>query len=1376
MCCHQGTGLSPLRQRSLIDTLWVCCSIVVSCFVSLTCVCCKGDRIGDGISVRVNRVLVVVRLKGLLKDAPVGTWTPPCTVVELFGVSINSTDEHCREFLDLAALWKAVNYKQPEVMVYKQLKIERMVVKLIPTWPKLFKVDIKQRGPLPAVVGEAVLLDQSPCLLKVNITIRKRFRDSAMLGLMINIEAERLVVDLLNSGGDNMMAHVLVSFLQCVSRQGEIAWADKKFRARLWEAVDKGELPLAKVYGAQGKKKGEGKMSFFTVVDTESSTMAVLKEEELEDDDDMEFIDDSTHSETSRLKDKDKDANLAPPPRIAVGVDIDHLSILVGSTGLDGGLRIEVLGIQIDQLGNVKLPMECLNSSATIIEAARHDQEEDKPFMDVMQVRVSDVRVVSLHPATGDTAVTLLYTQRDLSKPETGGGTPLRFLRRGVERGFDPRVDVAVSRGRRGDFNPLLPTKKVFGHAIGMMILAPKNSKAIPFPKVTSKIHVDIPATLSLVMDPKVALLPDYLSHVMDSRWFTGVGWPMEGGRGAVILTSRVEPMQQPAPACMVVRLRGGVKLVLPSPEDIPTLPSLTMLIKSVSAIKDHTNPRYCLETLEKDATDDEFSAPSLLPDRWTLSCEEVQVLLSSLDSSATTSPDTQNVDILSINRMATVISLDLHTTRRARASSFKRQHSIDCMLAVQRSSFNRVNPDAEDEMLLPSPGLDMSYVTRAVEGTSYNISLDVDTIVASGDVLSLVAGSQLVLYCVKSVVLTSDSVTQMLTEDSATTANSMARLSEVTMVGFEEMAESPLAAFTLRVRVKAFLLNVPSPFSSLQAALAVSVGVLQVQLGMKQSEKAADELEIETLAVLVNDMMLSTPEQDDNALMALKSAQGFTQVDWLNNHARAEIDGDGLACIADSKKLVAILCSLARRWGTARVSVVVCDRTNCLYGDEVSLLEFVNSPMVYLDLLGDKALVEEDEVEVVVSPVEASGTLAALLPAIGMDISARLRAVEVQLPPSAGSDRWTVVRLSEVQGALGLDSPSLDRAMALSGATTLAVAHGAPEETDDEWTKFNSATDCRDDDAQLISPLRVDADLHIADTAVTMTNILDGVALKCNMRPVLDQAPMGDYSVEVEKGSEDRLSVALRDPTSLRGSVRGAEEGPKVVSSPTSPVQRKSVPLRRVSMAPSSTLSLRLAVGTVTRLQALLDEQMIALEQLLAVLVAHGWLSPETITTTTSAAMDSGGGAVVPVSVSMGRDSQVADDLVALGKTMQEARAAADALGEEVKSRTLKNKGSLRVTASDSLTSEASLGARPALLTNTSFSSSHGDSSHGSFAVDTTDSDEWALERLHSIQGLLSTAQNLQEHTKSSMSTQVGPHCLVLLFCFSHFPCFLFC
>jgi hypothetical protein len=55
------------------------------------------------------------------------------------------------------------------------------------------------------------------------------------------------VIDLLKSGGDRMMSHVLISLLQCVSRQGDIAWVDANFRARLWAAVDKGICCLNKI-------------------------------------------------------------------------------------------------------------------------------------------------------------------------------------------------------------------------------------------------------------------------------------------------------------------------------------------------------------------------------------------------------------------------------------------------------------------------------------------------------------------------------------------------------------------------------------------------------------------------------------------------------------------------------------------------------------------------------------------------------------------------------------------------------------------------------------------------------------------------------------------------------------------------------------------------------------------------------------------------------------------------------------------------------------------------------------------------------------------------------------------------------------------------
>jgi len=76
-----------------------------------------GDRIGDGLSVSVNRLVVVLRLRGLLKDAPFsGPWSPPALVVELFGVQLRSTDAHGNELGgNLQAIWRATNSKLPEV-------------------------------------------------------------------------------------------------------------------------------------------------------------------------------------------------------------------------------------------------------------------------------------------------------------------------------------------------------------------------------------------------------------------------------------------------------------------------------------------------------------------------------------------------------------------------------------------------------------------------------------------------------------------------------------------------------------------------------------------------------------------------------------------------------------------------------------------------------------------------------------------------------------------------------------------------------------------------------------------------------------------------------------------------------------------------------------------------------------------------------------------------------------------------------------------------------------------------------------------------------------------------------------------------------------
>jgi hypothetical protein len=96
-----------------------------------------GDRIGDGLSVTARRVVVVVRSKGPLKDAPVGAWTPPDLVLELFDVEVVSCDAQGHSHGgDLAKLYKLANSVAAgggrEVMVYKKATMQRLVLKLIP--------------------------------------------------------------------------------------------------------------------------------------------------------------------------------------------------------------------------------------------------------------------------------------------------------------------------------------------------------------------------------------------------------------------------------------------------------------------------------------------------------------------------------------------------------------------------------------------------------------------------------------------------------------------------------------------------------------------------------------------------------------------------------------------------------------------------------------------------------------------------------------------------------------------------------------------------------------------------------------------------------------------------------------------------------------------------------------------------------------------------------------------------------------------------------------------------------------------------------------------------------------------------------------------
>jgi len=159
------------------------------------------DRIGDGMSVTISRVEMVMRSKGLLKDAPIGPWTPPDLVFEFFDVNLVSCDaEGDSHGGNLAELYhKLANSKaaegMAEIMVYKKATMKRMVLKLIPAMAK-YRPQTNAQAQSSAPQNQKnkdlepiVLLDESPGPLQVllpqfhtQIFIRRHFDD--VLGLL----------------------------------------------------------------------------------------------------------------------------------------------------------------------------------------------------------------------------------------------------------------------------------------------------------------------------------------------------------------------------------------------------------------------------------------------------------------------------------------------------------------------------------------------------------------------------------------------------------------------------------------------------------------------------------------------------------------------------------------------------------------------------------------------------------------------------------------------------------------------------------------------------------------------------------------------------------------------------------------------------------------------------------------------------------------------------------------------------------------------------------------------------------------------------------------------------------------------------------------
>lgn len=55
-----------------------------------------------------------------------------------------------------------------------------------------------------------------------------------LLNLSIQLELGFLKTDI------RLLAHFLAAMNQCLGREGNQAWKDEEFRARLWDAVDRG--------------------------------------------------------------------------------------------------------------------------------------------------------------------------------------------------------------------------------------------------------------------------------------------------------------------------------------------------------------------------------------------------------------------------------------------------------------------------------------------------------------------------------------------------------------------------------------------------------------------------------------------------------------------------------------------------------------------------------------------------------------------------------------------------------------------------------------------------------------------------------------------------------------------------------------------------------------------------------------------------------------------------------------------------------------------------------------------------------------------------------------------------------------------------------
>eukprot|EP01101_Sappina_pedata_P010017 TRINITY_DN6205_c0_g1_i1.p1 TRINITY_DN6205_c0_g1~~TRINITY_DN6205_c0_g1_i1.p1 ORF type:complete len:1208 (-),score=491.63 TRINITY_DN6205_c0_g1_i1:84-3707(-) len=149
------------------------------------------DRIIDGIKIDVDMIHITVDTLGTIKAKVKPTWKPPKMILELSGVSFDTTNEN----------WRAVDLKEAReynksgsefVYIFKQLQIQAISVNILST-------------------TECIqLLNNMP--LAVNVTMKKLQQENTLVGISAEVVLDKMKL----SVSVDQLA-VLVSFALCIS-------------------------------------------------------------------------------------------------------------------------------------------------------------------------------------------------------------------------------------------------------------------------------------------------------------------------------------------------------------------------------------------------------------------------------------------------------------------------------------------------------------------------------------------------------------------------------------------------------------------------------------------------------------------------------------------------------------------------------------------------------------------------------------------------------------------------------------------------------------------------------------------------------------------------------------------------------------------------------------------------------------------------------------------------------------------------------------------------------------------------------------------------------------------------------------------------------